>query len=586
MATTPAKLSGMAAIVKIDGIDLHSFGMIVNRVDNPVPSVKQSMLSIPGRHGDLDFANRYGPRSITLSGAIIGDTTAQLLSNLDELNSWLRLRENRDSMQLIFQNQTDRYWRVRYEGVFNISNLGPFHIGAIVNYSIQFKCIAPYAEAVALTTATDYHLIAGTPLSINYAGNVPAPLNYSLRTFRPSNLAVDFTEATTDWTPSANCGISAPTSPIYGTKCLLLEPTDGAAFNATHDVELSGGSIISAWVMSSISETRDFKLEYETDSPGGVLSSYLSSVVADRWYRLQIQVPDGHASGGTYERINIHVGAGNSGVDVFWDGLMIRSISDDEVEDEDFFEIPVTREDGSQVHSVDPTLILSRGINKLRNSFLDWTLSSAGLSYSPEEDVNCIVIPPLSTATSPMFPVMQTREYTLVFWVYGGIDVDINLYGDVTIGLVISSDSYSAAIGAVEKKTVTFTVPAGYYYAEVIMTNNIGNFTFVSKVMLVESSASTSSHFEPDIVENGYTCSLDGQRIAFDTKNWSGAYTTEADGETASAFSVMDANSEPLYLKPGTNELYYLDKRVGIADPDTVASGAVTISYSYRKRYL
>ena len=183
----PSALATAPTTITIDGNDLHTYGMIVTKVNNPVPKARSSSISINGRDGDFDFSKNYGSRIMSLSGYIIADTHEDLNSYLDSLKGFFRLRENNDSIILIFKDEPTKQWTCKYSGSFTNSHISKWYFGLGVKFSLSLKCVKPYAEK---TTETTENIALTTIMHrpITYNGNISTPINFKIKPFKNINL--------------------------------------------------------------------------------------------------------------------------------------------------------------------------------------------------------------------------------------------------------------------------------------------------------------------------------------------------------------------------------------------------------------
>lgn len=239
--TTPAKLSGAPASITIDGIDLHSYGFLLMEVDNPTPEVVESQVTIPNKHGALDFTKTYSTRHMNISGKMMADTHAQLMSNIDGLKKLFRLKQNGETFQVIIQDQTDRYWSCRYGGGISISmNSVVIHSKTAAVY-FPLYCTKPYSEKTTLTTET-FFMHLHRDYKIDYAGTFPAPLAIEMRPRFYENLVEkklgDLSEDNSLMSSQINCfGSDAAGSNLYGTNRTVWTRAGGGSYQAVAQIE-------------------------------------------------------------------------------------------------------------------------------------------------------------------------------------------------------------------------------------------------------------------------------------------------------------------------------------------------------------
>ena len=106
-----------------------------------VPNLRKNEMIIPGRHGTYDFENNtYDNRMIEVIVKYTGTSFANYRTQARTLAAWLGQTEYK---QLIFSDETDKYYMARVYEVVGLKNLF-----ALEEASIVFEC-QPYAYNVA-----------------------------------------------------------------------------------------------------------------------------------------------------------------------------------------------------------------------------------------------------------------------------------------------------------------------------------------------------------------------------------------------------------------------------------------------------
>ena len=179
--TRPAALdSAWAYRVKINGIDLHDFGVVAMSAPNlGGPIVENALANVPERHEPFRLTGTIRPKAFVLAGRVLADSAAQLQTNMDALKTNVAsLRGSHFSylepLRVEFSNQTDRYYPCLYVGAMQVAGAGvdPWN-RKVASFTLPLLQIGP-AVAVDVTTATP----SGTGISWTTLdqGTAPGPL--------------------------------------------------------------------------------------------------------------------------------------------------------------------------------------------------------------------------------------------------------------------------------------------------------------------------------------------------------------------------------------------------------------------------
>jgi hypothetical protein len=598
--TTPAKLNGAPSCVTIDGIDLHSFGMIVNNISNPVPGVKSVTSSVPNRDGDMDFSKFYGSRSITLSGSIMGDTNAQLLENIDHANTYFRLRKNGQSVKIVFQNQTDRYWTCKYTS-FQHAPIGLWKTGHIVSFTLNLKCVKPYAEATTITSES-FLLNSLRNKKISYAGTLPAPITLELTAKPTVNLfpstwfVINNATRSTDSTNKIY-GANADKATRTGTDLYRLGDSF-PAFDKTKNYVVG--------VYAFASSPMYAHLQVQIIGGPDIIVPFVSNY-SNQWHFAFAKVSSEQMATATNFYTWVEEDAGSSNSWFTLDGYFIYEISAAEYADANYVPPPFVGSSSPAVAS--PRVKLHKSINifPLENGeyvAANWAgLASTTQRMSAANDPlggsdRCYLFSsPLTTESlvyAPPFFISGGKYYKISFDYFvekiGASPVLINMSHFVeSVGLVFPV-SFAFAQETSVWATQTYelqSVSAAQSIRLVFSCSSTCKF-FIKNIQVVEAAASGEAfdaYQRPDASETSYVSTLDADdSLVIDTDKFVGDLFDASAGTLANAMASLNIGS--MLLQPGYNCLRYSDARVGAATPETASAGAVAAKISYRARYL
>ena len=618
--TTPAKLSGVATTVTIDGVDMHTMGMLVTSVSNPVPDPLENSVQLPGRNGPFDFTKTYGSRSIMIQGHIIADTHAQLRTNVDSIKAALRLRQNLDSMKVIFQDQTDRYWTCRYEGGFYEQFLSRWYFGRVAKYTLVLRCVKPYAEAVTPTTETFLDTIFKTK-SISYAGTLPTPLTVKVQGHSLENLLEkaadgDASEDNTEWT-LANCTGSDEATGVYGNWVKFTRTAPGA-FNAeidvTAEIDPAKWYVFGTFLKNDAGTTVSLLTTGGGGGGGKTSAAYNTSGQFNFVY-----VKVGPTELGTPTTVVASIDNDGAATYSGVDGSFIYEITEAEYDDATYIPPPYTyyflTVDGL-IDLIDPDLHLSRGANLFPHEngsdVADWTGTGTAKDLESVTDPlgtgdRCWMFVADSTADTAQFYskrvyVSGGKTYKLSFKYFcehlstaDELAVYVMFYREDGAGSgsgvapvqgtewTSVSTTYEIAMTASEKFT-------GAYYAIVKVELASGGHTcrfYIKDIMIEEYDgvAYAAAYEKPNILTQNITGTVDNDDdVLIDNERMVSTFQDWSAKTLGNGASYVSGNR--LMLEPGTNLLKLTDAREGSATPEIASSGCADITLSYRARYL
>lgn len=147
------------AVLTIDGVTPRALGLgVFGKTQRPIlSSTVDTIVTVPGMHGAYDFGATMGPRQFELECAFIARNHMELQQRVSKLAAFLLDGNGRPRpMRIIFANQPDRFYTVRYSGDLNIDR-----IAGLGSFTLPFTAFDPWAyakESTArlLTWDTDY----------------------------------------------------------------------------------------------------------------------------------------------------------------------------------------------------------------------------------------------------------------------------------------------------------------------------------------------------------------------------------------------------------------------------------------------
>ena len=133
-----------------------------------MPSLRERLSAIEGKHGLYDFGTEYGAKELSLRCSLQGTSSADLWARAGTLAQTFDPRGT--YADLIFDHETDRYQLAR---LANAPQLDPIsRTEAFVN--LDFRCKDAFAYAVTQSSAS--HIITASPQGAtpSVGGNAPA----------------------------------------------------------------------------------------------------------------------------------------------------------------------------------------------------------------------------------------------------------------------------------------------------------------------------------------------------------------------------------------------------------------------------
>lgn len=131
------------AVLTLDGKTPKELGMgVFQRTQRPIlaPTV-DNVVTVPYMHGAYDFGATMGPRQFTLECAFIARNHIELQQRVSALAGFLLDGDGRPrTMAIVFANQPDRQYTVRYTGDLQIDRIAGLGI-----FTLPFTAYDPFA---------------------------------------------------------------------------------------------------------------------------------------------------------------------------------------------------------------------------------------------------------------------------------------------------------------------------------------------------------------------------------------------------------------------------------------------------------
>ncbi|MEF2965032.1 distal tail protein Dit [Paenibacillus sp. M1] len=147
------------SVLTLDGRTPMELGMgVFQKTQRPIlsPTV-DNVVTVPYMHGAYDFGATIGPRQFTLECAFIAKNYLELQQRVSALAAFLLDADGRPrTMPIVFANQPDRQYTVRYSGDLQIER-----IAGLGTFTLPFVAYDPFAYSLEstsdlLTWDTDY----------------------------------------------------------------------------------------------------------------------------------------------------------------------------------------------------------------------------------------------------------------------------------------------------------------------------------------------------------------------------------------------------------------------------------------------
>lgn len=597
----PQSMAGMPTTVKIDGTDLHDYGMVVNKIDNPVPRSRTSSVQIFGRDGDYDFTKNYGIRIMTLTGKIAADNQSDLISYIDSLKDFFRLRDNGEPFKLIFQNQTGRYWLCKYQGVFNIIFDGSWMLTTTASFTLILKCVNPYAEKTTVTTVALTGSILES-LAITYNGTLPAPISTRLEGISPENLLEaaggDTSDDNTLWSKTNCTGANVAGNNPYGQYWIDLTRIGAGAYYGDVDVtaKIDTSKYYAFIGIVFGADLNKTEMSLIQDGSGGNITVVCTA------QGMQIgKIQPSELSGATSVVYRINQPAAGAPV-MGWDAMGIYEITAAEYSDSSWIPYPFQSDPAGddKVPFVDPKIWVFRGLNIMRESNGDDTTNWIGTGHIVNDPfvpaIKAFMVKGSNSFLSPKIYINPNKYYRITFQYYYPIHSAtsfIRAYIYRETGSTPTFDNVlilTSAVGVWTQAQATYSPSSdkSLNYMRIGIDAGADSLLYVKQIIIEEVTVSPpdyAGYEKEDSLNAQLTASLDeSDFVQLDSELLVGTvfdFSANTNSNIMSGFS-----GEKLLLEPGSNIVRVTDKRDTSSDPEGLSSGLYSLTLSYRERYL
>jgi len=131
------------AVLTLDGLTPKELGMgVFRKTQRPIlSSTVDNTVTVPYMHGAYDFGAHMGPKPFTLECAFIARNHMELQERVSTLAAFLLDGDGRPkTMVIVFANQPDRQYTVRYSGDLQIDR-----IAGLGTFTLPFTAYDPFA---------------------------------------------------------------------------------------------------------------------------------------------------------------------------------------------------------------------------------------------------------------------------------------------------------------------------------------------------------------------------------------------------------------------------------------------------------
>lgn len=138
------------AVLTIDGVTPRALGLgVFGKTQRPIlSSTVDTIVTVPGMHGAYDFGATMGPRQFELECAFIARNHMELQQRVSALAAFLLDGNGKPrTMPIIFANQPDRQYMVRYVGDLAIER-----IVGLGTFTLPFTAFDPWAYSKESTS--------------------------------------------------------------------------------------------------------------------------------------------------------------------------------------------------------------------------------------------------------------------------------------------------------------------------------------------------------------------------------------------------------------------------------------------------
>ena len=134
-----------------DGVSFESYGIVVERVHDPIPEMREDLQERIGRHGSYLNSLTMSPRTITLECRYFGDRWQDFDDMMDELAAWLITDDDR---KMYLRTNPDQYYLAHFVSYEEGDREGGRGIGG---FTLTFTATDPirYGEERVMVIGTD-----------------------------------------------------------------------------------------------------------------------------------------------------------------------------------------------------------------------------------------------------------------------------------------------------------------------------------------------------------------------------------------------------------------------------------------------
>jgi len=178
----PSQLTSAAVTAKINGIDLHKFGVVEYEVNHlGMAPVNVAFQSLPSRHISVPFTGAAAPNPFTITGRIFDNSVANLRTHLENLKSQLVSLKHRNNyfdrpapIYIELADYSDRHYPCIYTGPFNAITVGTHPAGNdIAQFTLPLLQLTPFSVAKAVTASSPSG--TGPSFAVLTTGTAPCP---------------------------------------------------------------------------------------------------------------------------------------------------------------------------------------------------------------------------------------------------------------------------------------------------------------------------------------------------------------------------------------------------------------------------
>lgn len=177
------------SVLTIDGVTPKELGMgVFRKTQRPIlSSTVDNVVTVPGMHGAYDFGATMGPRSFELECAFFAKNHTELQQRVSELAAFLLDGDGRPrTMPIIFANQPDRQYTVRYSGDLQIER-----VSGLGTFTLPFTAYDPFAysifESVGINVDSPIPVDANLHVDSEYEFDISGPTTIQIDNFGTLN---------------------------------------------------------------------------------------------------------------------------------------------------------------------------------------------------------------------------------------------------------------------------------------------------------------------------------------------------------------------------------------------------------------